>query len=203
MNEWGRKIQSKYRVAINQCKRDMELARESDEVNTLARYEELRRELSKMLAQEDAFWKQRAKVYWLRDGDLNTKLFHAVASARRKRSKISKLEHAGGNIVDDQAGMEDITKNYFESLFQPMQGEYDHVVEHVTVRVDEADNAKLIAPFTISEFRKAHSQMHSDKAPGPDGLNPAFYKKILRSLWYGGISSRCFLVREWLLPFFS
>ncbi|MCI11738.1 CNGC5-like protein [Trifolium medium] len=36
----------------------------------------------------------------------------------------------------------------------------------------------LTAPFGDDEFRDAIFQMHSDKAPGPDGLNPTFYKRF-------------------------
>jgi len=36
----------------------------------------------------------------------------------------------------------------------------------------------LLAAFNISEFKKALFSMHSDKAPGPDGLNPAFFKRF-------------------------
>lgn len=36
----------------------------------------------------------------------------------------------------------------------------------------------LLAPFSKEEFKKAVFQMHPDKAPGPDDLNPAFYRRF-------------------------
>lgn len=45
-------------------------------------------------------------------------------------------------------------------------------------KLNEDDNATLLAPFTIEEFRKAIFQMHNGKSPGLDGLNPTFYKKF-------------------------
>lgn len=46
------------------------------------------------------------------------------------------------------------------------------------MRLTNEDNANLLKPFRMVEFKKALFQMHSDKAPRPDGLNPAFYKTI-------------------------
>ena len=40
------------------------------------------------------------------------------------------------------------------------------------------ENIKLSAPFSIDEFKHALFQMHPDKSPGPDGLNPTFYHKF-------------------------
>jgi len=57
----------------------------------IARYEEVRIKMGRLLAQEEAFWKQRSKVYWLKDGDTNSRFFHAMASAKRRRNNIMKL----------------------------------------------------------------------------------------------------------------
>ncbi|MCI14674.1 CNGC5-like protein, partial [Trifolium medium] len=51
-------------------------------------------------------------------------------------------------------------------------------LQAVPLCLNEEDNQKLIAPFRDEEFRDAAFQMHSDKAPSPDGLNPAFYKRF-------------------------
>jgi len=45
---------------------------------------ELNNHLNSLLHQEEHFWKQRAKIYWLSDGDANTSFFHAFANARKK-----------------------------------------------------------------------------------------------------------------------
>lgn len=45
--------------------------------------------------------------------------------------------------------------------------------------VKEEHNIELKRPFTREEVKAATFDMHPDKAPGPDGLNPGFY----RSFW--------------------
>jgi len=54
------------------------------------------------LAKKNAFWRQRAKTHRFKDGDTNSKFFHAVASTRKKHNKISKLEDDGREIVETQ-----------------------------------------------------------------------------------------------------
>ena len=54
------------------------------------------------MVNEESFWKQRLKVFWLRDGDKNTKFFHASITGRRKRNKlVSTVKEDGvvGHVV--------------------------------------------------------------------------------------------------------
>jgi len=44
----------------------------------------LKKELSMVRNWKDIFWRQRAKLQWMQQGDRNTKFFHRVASNRRK-----------------------------------------------------------------------------------------------------------------------
>lgn len=76
-------------------------------------------------------------------------------------------------------------RDYFDKLFLEGQGNYSVVTKAVDVGMTVEDNIKLTAPFYIDEFRKVLYQMHPDKAPGLDGLNPAFFLQILGYLWSG------------------
>jgi hypothetical protein len=53
------------------------------------RHKEVNERHAKLLIQEEAYWKQRAKMHWLKEGDLNTKFFHISATARRRRKNVS------------------------------------------------------------------------------------------------------------------
>jgi hypothetical protein len=58
--------------------------------------------MARLLVQEDAYWRQRAKTHWLWDGDLNTKFFHAAATSRKKVNRISSLLDPSDNVVTGQ-----------------------------------------------------------------------------------------------------
>ncbi|KAF4363008.1 hypothetical protein F8388_020524 [Cannabis sativa] len=56
--------------------------------------------LNSVLLQREIFWKQRSKQLWLREGDSNSKYFHASATSRRRRNSIQKLKDSDGVWVD-------------------------------------------------------------------------------------------------------
>lgn len=56
------------------------------------------------------------------------------------------------------------------------------VTSAIWSRVSDSDNAMLTQDFKDEEFRKDIFHMHKDKAPGTDGFNPAFYKKLRGSV---------------------
>ncbi|MCH84659.1 endonuclease/exonuclease/phosphatase family protein, partial [Trifolium medium] len=178
MNEWGRKLRNKYRKEIEECRMELERLRGTMNPLQQARYEEVRNKMSNCLAHEEAFWRQRAKVYWLKDGDTNSRFFHATASSKRRRNEVTKLQNNEGVVVKAQHEICEVVKDYFVTLFSSTHREMHPMLNHITPSITYEDNTKLTAPFQIHEFKKALFSMHSDKAPGPDGLNPAFYKRF-------------------------
>jgi hypothetical protein len=52
------------------------------------------------------------------------------------------------------------------------------MMEFFLPKITEQMNEKLLAPFSADDVRKASFSIGDYKAPGPDGLHAAFYKKI-------------------------
>jgi len=156
----------------------MKILRGCVQQSQVARYEEIRTRMGFLLAQEEAFWKQRSKVYWLEDGDTNSRFFQAMSSNKKRRNNIMELKTDEGELVTTQQDICAVAKNYLSKLFTSEAQIVNTTLEHITPRVTDVDNGMLLAQFNISEFKKVVFTMHSDKAPGPDGLNPAFYKRF-------------------------
>lgn len=83
---WSRNLKEEYKAEIMQCKQELEYYRNQSDGSGGIEFERAREQLIQLLVKEENFWCQRAKTYWLRDGDLNTKFFHASASSRKKKN---------------------------------------------------------------------------------------------------------------------
>ncbi|XP_040986473.1 uncharacterized protein LOC121234570 [Juglans microcarpa x Juglans regia] len=90
-----------------------------EEVEDGSKCEKVKRlkcEVGQLLEKEDVKWKQRAKRSWFREGDRNTKYFHACASQRRRKSRIIQISDLSGRILKDQEGIEGAFKRHFEEV---------------------------------------------------------------------------------------
>ncbi|CAN0926384.1 LINE-1 reverse transcriptase homolog [Linum grandiflorum] len=176
LNSWGRDLHMLFRDKLTAVDRQLEELRWSDATDDVADYNQCCAEKLTLLQQQDDHWRQRAKQFWCKDGDLNTKFFHSIANGRRKRKEITRLRDTHGQWVTEQPGVMHLAMTYFENLFAGGLSNWEAVVQHVQPVVSTVDNELLLAPFTHEEFRAAMFSMGPDKAPGPDGFNSAFYQ---------------------------
>lgn len=78
-----------------------------------ARRKQLKLQVTKVIMEEEILWKTRAKQHWLKEGDGNTKFFHAMANGRRRENDIGSIEDSGEILHRG----EDI-REYFYSHFK-------------------------------------------------------------------------------------
>jgi hypothetical protein len=154
----------------------MERLRGSHDFTSSGRYKELQEKHARLLVQEEAYWRQRAKMHWLKEGDLNTKFFHLSASTRHRAKKIEKLINDENIAVTTQPELCEVALNYFNNLFKANSTMHDPILSLIAPKITHEDNDRLVMPITKEELKEALFQMHPDKAPGPDGFNPAFYQ---------------------------
>jgi hypothetical protein len=152
---WSRNHCKKLKADIEDCQRKLNFLRNNNKGSMQAQLLEVRKKMQRLLAQVDAYWKQRAKTHWYTDSDHNTIFFHASASARKKVNDILSLDDNDGNKVTDSQRMQLVAKNYFVDLFQKQNYVTSLVIDVIRHSISAADNDVLTAPFTKVEFRDA------------------------------------------------
>ena len=112
LSEWRRQHNVNSAKLVEELKEKVEGLYADDNVTTEKIVAALK-ELSDALKAEEMFWKQKSRVFWLREGDRNTKIFHALTKQRRARNKITHLLDVNGNIVEEEEGLVTIATSYF------------------------------------------------------------------------------------------
>lgn len=135
-------------------------------------------EYGRILKQEEVYWKQRARVTWLKEGDENTKFFHAVANGRRNRNFIPWIG-SGDTRVADFRGIGDMFTSFYKNLFGSTQGHRHQINWNILFLSKVHPNlSSLDVPFTHAEIKAAVFSMSVDKAPRPDGFPMFFFQKF-------------------------
>lgn len=137
LSVWGKSLKSNYRDAINECKRNLEELRSRSNEEGARLFNAKREVLTNLLVQEDHFWRHRAKVHWLKNGDLNTQFFHASAFVRRNRNHIKSLTGQDGVEAQSHGDICDVAKKYFENIFEAKQSDYDPVLAAIRPSISE------------------------------------------------------------------
>ncbi|XP_020688347.1 uncharacterized protein LOC110103830 [Dendrobium catenatum] len=64
------------------------------------------------------WWKQRAKVKWIEEGDGNTRFFHSMASARRRTKCIESIKNETGDVVTEHGEISNIFFRFFDKKWK-------------------------------------------------------------------------------------
>ena len=141
-----------------------------------AEINQLRKEINDLLDNEETIWHQRSKVHWYREGDKNTKFFHARAFDRKKKNTILGLWNDVGQWCEGKADITATTMAYFEKIYTTTHPtRINEVICSIPRRVIDDMNSELAKTFTRAKVLKALQQIHPTKALGPDKMSAIFF----------------------------
>ena len=117
LSQWRRQNNVNSAKLVEELKEKVEGLYSNDDA-TSEEIAEALKELSSALKAEKMFWRQKSRVLWLREGDKNSKYFHALVKQRRARNRITQLLDENGNVVEDEEGLVAIATSYFRQIFE-------------------------------------------------------------------------------------
>ena len=163
---------------IEKLKTELDRAQNNDNMSSEDELE-LKWKLCEAYREEGLFWKQKSRTIWLREGDRNTKFFHAKTKQRRARNRITKLLDSLGNWVETEDGIEKLATYYFADLFTAsLPEDREEAFRFTTAKVTHEMNISLTSIPSEAEIKEAVFAIHPEKAPGPDGMTSLFYQRF-------------------------
>lgn len=182
LKQWNHSVFGAMEKNIEDLRKEIQELDIVDDVFGLVESEVIRRnkataELFKGLNQRNSLWAQKARVKWIKEGDMNTSFFHKVVNQRRKGNEIAGIQ-IGEEWVDEVDGVKNGIRDFFRNHFSNLNIQRPSLPQGFSRRrISEEDNIMLCAPFSEIEVRAAIWSCEDSKSPGPDGFNFRFFKE--------------------------
>uniref|UniRef100_A0A803Q6A7 Reverse transcriptase domain-containing protein n=1 Tax=Cannabis sativa TaxID=3483 RepID=A0A803Q6A7_CANSA len=181
---WNRTQFRKLDVAI----KDLEL-----ELNTLQslpagardwnQEREIRRVLNESLERKAIYWKQRARVSWLKEGDKCSKFFFLSAAIKGRRNAIESILNKDNVWISGRKAIGCEFIEFFKGIFAGDDNGAEYNCAHLfQERISPEDSVALVSCPTPDEVKRVLFAMSNHKAPGPDGMSVLFYKHYWESV---------------------
>lgn len=115
--KWRKQLNGNARNQIEIIQKEMETIQQQGGTRSWEVWKQLKAQLDEAYKSEEVFWSRKSRVNWLKEGDRNTKYFHAVTTERRKRNRIHSLQTEGGAWDSEENEIAGEIAKYFENLF--------------------------------------------------------------------------------------
>uniref|UniRef100_A0A803NUT8 Endonuclease/exonuclease/phosphatase domain-containing protein n=1 Tax=Cannabis sativa TaxID=3483 RepID=A0A803NUT8_CANSA len=147
--EWGKDYSGKFKEKIKECKAEIRNWKKGRDTVAVSNYKAAQVNLNNVLLQREIFWKQRSKKLWLREGDQNSKFFHAKATSRRCNNAIQKLKNDVGNWVGWEDELQNVFTEYFNHLFTTEVVDHRVVIDCIQPEITEEQNAQCLVMLQL------------------------------------------------------
>ena len=122
---------------------------------------------------EEASWRQKFREIWLKEGDRNTRFFHQMANAYRRRNQLTRVKVNGRWFTEESEIKEEVSRA-FQGLLLDLEGWKPNIDGLIFERLEGLDVEGVEKPFVEEEVFGALSGFCGKKAPDPNGFPMAF-----------------------------
>uniref|UniRef100_A0A1S3X514 Reverse transcriptase domain-containing protein n=1 Tax=Nicotiana tabacum TaxID=4097 RepID=A0A1S3X514_TOBAC len=130
-------------------------------------------EIEEQLKNEEIVWRQKSRVLWLKEGDMNTKIFHRTANAHKRNNNIDQLM-IRQEVVEDPDRIEIEITEFYKKLYKEPKEWRPTVNFENSSKISKSEREFLQSNFEEQEVLTCLKMCASDKAPGPDGYTMDF-----------------------------
>ena len=124
---------------------------------------------------EEVSLRQKSREIWLKEGDRNTKFFHKMENAHRKRNQLNRIKGNGRCLTEKSEIKDEIGRNFQELLIDP--GEWKPSIDGLIFeRLEVGDVERLEKPFSKEGVFEALADCCREKELGSDGFSMAFWQ---------------------------
>ncbi|VFQ82077.1 unnamed protein product [Cuscuta campestris] len=119
-----------------------------------------------------SFWKQKANLKWMEEGDCCSKFFHSYVKARRSNHQIRSIMDEKGKEHKDMAIIKQMAIDYYSKLYNNSKDvDMEPVLHYLDKPISHQDNINISKVPNEEEIKEAVWSLNPNSAPGPDGFN--------------------------------
>ncbi|KAL6570158.1 hypothetical protein OROMI_014672 [Orobanche minor] len=132
--------------------------------------------LTLTLSMEEDFWKQKANMKWMLEGERNSKFFHNLVKKKRQKNFLHCIRD-NGCLIPNPEDIHVSAVNYFSKCFGEQMPILDEIDPNLVPKIitHEQNNMLCVTP-TIDEIRSCVFDMEGDSVAGPDGFGIRFFQ---------------------------
>ncbi|XP_071902137.1 uncharacterized protein [Coffea arabica] len=177
--QWRNNFQANVRVKTEQIKNQLSDLKSSLGSTSKDCKDSLKKQLKEAYKEEELYWLQKSRIQWLREGDKNTKFFHASVQGRRRRNRLNKLQREDGTWTESEQAVSKEIAEYYRNLFNSNDvGDLTEVLDGIPHTITDELNGNMMKPVLEEEIKAVIFSMNPDKSPGVDGMSPLFFQKF-------------------------
>ena len=156
-----------------------ELELENDDASelSLARVQAIKGQLKIWYSRKELYWKQLSRDRHIKLGDRNSKYFHALAIGRKHHKQILQLRKGNRTIKNSRQIKREVV-GFFRRLYSQEELPHVSLPNGFLPRISPEKAVELERMPSKEEIGAALKSCDSSKAPGYDGFNFNFLKKL-------------------------
>lgn len=135
-------------------------------------------EMDNILLQEEVYWKQQARMLWLKDGERNTKFFHSWAKQRKRENRIHQLKLENGNWCMEEDKLREEAREFYVKIYTKDSSVTCNPSDWKFLALNQNTTLWLNREVTEYEIKLTTFNLGAHKAPGPDGIPAIFFQRF-------------------------